>query len=503
MKLVKLSVATAIACMLVTSANADDNQAKRVLNDNMTEVYNVLPSSVENLSDAFTKGMFYGRLRANAFNWDWKTANNYNPATGKGNSDNSALGLGGSMIYKTAPFYGISATAGLYYSNSPFSSIRGTNANVGDVKAGKDTFSRDAVKNNGDWSMTTLAQAYIQYDISKTTFKFGRQIFESVLTKSNDTKMIPNTFEGFVAETKLIPDTKVRGAYFYTQKLRDHTEFHDVLTFKDGSGDSWANNDDAGVHKGLSYANFVAHHADPNHKLIVVDASNKSIKNLKANLTYTAVPDVVSSLIGELNYKIALPNGYTLTPGFRYMQQYDNGGGNIGGASLDGSLANKTGAQSGYKNASSLDGSLAMGRIVLKKGALKLQVAYSAVGNDGDIVAPWRGFPTGGYTRAMGQYNWRANTKSTDLEAKYDFGKANIIPGFSTLVRYVIQNFDESKQAAGMQADSNVLQVDLRKKLTKTLDIKLRTAFVSAQDRVSGGNKDTYNEYRLELNYLF
>ena len=58
MKLLKLSAAAALACLLATSANADDEKAKRDLTDSMQEVYNVLPSSVDNLSDAFTKGMF-------------------------------------------------------------------------------------------------------------------------------------------------------------------------------------------------------------------------------------------------------------------------------------------------------------------------------------------------------------------------------------------------------------------------------------------------------------
>ena len=32
---------------------------------------------------------------------------------------------------------------------------------------------------------------------------------------------------------------------------------------------------------------------------------------------------------------------------------------------------------------------------------------------------------------------------------------------------------------------------------------KLRVGLVSADNRVSGGDSDSYNEYRFELNYLF
>lgn len=495
MKLVKMSVAAAAICALSVGLFADEAKPKRELKNNMMEVYNTLPGSADNITDAFANGVFYGRLRMNSFKWDWKNDDF--------NNDNKAFGLGGSMIYKTAPLAGVSATAGLYYSNSPFSGLRVDNADVGDVKAGKDTFSRYNVKTTGDWSMATLAQAYLQYDISKTSFKIGRQIFESFLTKSNDTKMIPNTFSGLTVVMKEIPKTTIRAAYFNAQKLRDHTTFHDVITFKDASGDSWNNNDDSAVHKGLSHANFTAAGEKTDHALIVADVRNKSIDNLQIDVTYGAVPDVVSSITGELNYKIGLPGGFSLTPGVRYMYQMDNGGGEIGGATLKGTLAGVTGEALGYKDASSLDSSLAMARLVLKQGALKVQVAYSAVGDEADIVAPWRGFPTGGYTRAMAQYNWYANTKTTAAEVFYDFGKAKLVPGFSAMARYAMQNFDESKQAAGVQADSNILHIDLRQKIMAGLDAKLRVGLVSADDRVAGGDKDSYNEYRFELNYLF
>ncbi len=509
MKLLKLSAAAALACLLATSASAADEKAKRDLTDSMQEVYNTLPSSVDNLSDAFTKGMFYGRLRMNVFKYDWK-----DEIAGK-TKNNSELGLGGSLIYKTAPFAGLSATAGFYYSDSPFVGMRVDNkADLKYMKSGKDTISRYDAYTSGDYFMAVLGQAYLQYDISKTTVKAGRQIFESLLTASNDTKMIPNTFEGFTVETKEIPKTTIRGAYFTAEKLRDHTTFHDVITYSDStsaaSPATWNGNDDSVAHQGLSYVNFVAAGKDVNHKLLVADIDNKSIDNLKIDATYTAVPEVVSNIAGELNYKIALPAGFSLTPGARYMQQIDNGGGAVGGSSLSGIYHNgSTPANKGYSgDVHSLAGSMGMARLVLKQGPLKVQVAYSQVADNADIVAPWRGFPTGGYTRAMAQYNWYANTKTYEAEVGYDFGKAQILKGFSTLVRFAAQDFDEKKQAAGVQADSKVLEIDLRQKIAKGLDAKFRVGIVSADtlshySSTPGINKDSYNEYRFEINYLF
>jgi len=500
MKKLHLSLVAAAACLLTTSVSADDTKPKRELKNNMMVVTNATPKSVDSLTEAFTEGIFYGRLRTNAFKWDWK--NDDTAATG--NDDNHAVGVGGSLIYKSAPYKGLSATAGFYYAGSPFSGLNMDDEDIKYLKAGKDTTSRYEIDTGGSSDFAVLAEASLEYKLSKTRVIVGRQIFESFLTKSNDTKMVPNTFNGYVVEMKEIPDTTVRGAFFTTQKLRDHTTFHDVITFKDSAGSSWNNNDDAAVHKGLSYANFTNANEDTEHDLIIVDAKNTSIKGLQVDVTYGAVPDVLSSITGELNYAISLPDGYSLTPGVRYMYQMDDGGGAVGGASLSGDVNAGNAAASGYKDGDSLDASLAMARLVLKKGPLKAQIAYSAVSDDADIVAPWRGFPTGGYTRAMAQYNWRANTKTTAAEVNYDFDKAGLVPGFSALARVALQNFDEAKQGTGgVQADSNILHMDFRQNITPEFYAKIRVGLVDADTRVNGTEKDSYNEYRFELNYLF
>lgn len=482
-------------------ASAAETKPKRELKNNMSEVYNTLPPSVDTIADVFTEGMLYGRLRMNAFNWDWKEPDNTT------NKDNYAFGLGGSLLYKTAHLEGFSATAGVYYTDSPFSALRVDETDVNSVKAGKDTFSKNSVLNDGDWHILSLAQVYIQYEFDKTSLKAGRQIFESLLISANDTKMIPNTFEGVSFNTKEVPSTIIRGGYFYAQKSRDHTEFHDVITYNTASNNTLENQDDSAAHKGLSYANFKAAGEDTQHALVVADIKNKSLKDIQLDLTYTAVPHVFASVIGEINYIIKLPYDVAVTPGFRYMRQIDNGGGAIGGASLDGHLASWNSSQSdnGYHDPKSLNSSLAMARLLLKKGPFIAQVAYSEVADEADIVAPWRGFPTGGYTRAMSQYNWYANTKTTSAEVFYDFSKYNILQGFSALVRYAAQDFDETKQllAGGVQADSNVVHMDFRQHISPELTAKLRIGLVDAQKRESGEDLDSYNEYRFELNYLF
>jgi hypothetical protein len=486
MKIIKLSMAllmTAGAGMAVQAAD----KPKVTLKGNRTLVFNKVPPKVDSLKEMLTEGIFYGRLRMNTFRWDWKDDQK---------KDNWAAGFGGSLLYKSAEYKGFSGMAGLYTSQNPWHM---DSDDVGSIKAGKDTTSRYNVKTTGDWGMTVLAQAYLQYRFNNTKIRVGRQIFESFLTKSNDTKMIPNTFEGYTVVSKDLPKTTLKAAYLTKQKLRDHTSFHDVITFKDASGDSWGNNDDSAINKSLNYAAFVAAGEDPNHDLIVLEAANKSIKNLKLKANYTAVPDVVSSATIEAHYTIPVGD-YKVIPGARYMKQFDGLDGKLG------AVANLKGNTAGYDDPNSLDSWLVAARIDIKsKAPWKMRLGYSKIADQADIVAPWRGFPTGGFTRAMAQYNWYANTKTWMIRGDYSFDKAGLVPGLSAMFRYAVQDFDDAKP--GVQADTNVLHLDAIQKFKSFPGLEARVRIgIASRDAQTGAvtKKDpSYNEYRFEVNYTF
>lgn len=501
---IKISLAASALLCMGTSAMAGGDIApvepvveavksdtpKRQLKGNMTVVYNTLPGSVDNIRDMFGEGIFYGRLRSNTFYWDWDTE------TAK-NQDNKAWGLGGSLIYKSAVLNGFSFTMGYYGSLNP-DFFREDDADVGIVKAGKDTFSRYKVKHTGAYGMSVLGQAYLEYNNGTVDAKAGRQLYESVFTASNDTKMIPNTFDGVTVSAKVAPKTTARVAWFAKQKLRDHEDAHDLVTFQDAAGDNWGNNDDAAVHKGLTYNNFVLAGEDPNHDMFLGDINTKAIDNLDFTLSALTVPGVVTDVVVEGHYRFNLDNGWAVRPGARYFHQMDNDGGAVGGAALSG---NETGYDAGAVG--SLDSSLFCGRVDLempnKKGYFRL--GYSKVADEADILAPWRGFPTGGFTRAMAQYNWVANTETFMARAHYKFNST-----WTASLRYAIQDFDDTKP--GAQADSDVWHLDTWTNITKRLQMRTRIGIVTADDDIitTGGGLKTdvsYNEYRLEFNYLF
>ena len=215
--------------------------------------------------------------------------------------------------------------------------------------------------------------------------------------------------------------------------------------------------------------------------------------------------------MAETNYSISFPGKFTLTPGIRYMQQFDRGAGTVGGAPLSGTLVNggATG-NGGYRNPDSVDAKLCAARLVLTKGAGKLSTGYSKIFDDGDFITPWRGYPTGGYTRPMGHYNWFANTESFMIQGYYDFGKAHLLKGFRMCGDFTYTNFDDDKERLGGHGLSDIRYVHADMwyvfPALPGLEAKFRMAFADA-DRLRNpavyGADLSYSEFRFEMNYLF
>ncbi|MEA3433824.1 MAG: OprD family outer membrane porin, partial [Campylobacterota bacterium] len=400
-----------------------EDSHKHSLKCNMLHLYNEVPGEVDTLADMFSQGVFYGRLRFNSFGWKW---NNEIELEGtKLREDHTIAAIGGSLIYRSAYLNGFGMGAGVYMTGA----VGSLEDNEGYLyKAGKGALSRYDLLTEGKQSITSLAQAYLEYKHKDVSVKVGRQSFESFLTKSNDTKMIPNTFEGLTLSGKFIPDTSLKMAYLTRQKLRDHSSFHHLLAVGDDANDPYtifSENDDSGMHIGLKESELNTRGIED--RLIIVDAKNDSIENLTLRVNYTAVPELLSSVMVQADYRTYVGD-WSVIPAFRYMQQFDDGAGAIGGANL------KTLTQ-GYSDPESLDTALYGLRVDVVQDALKFRLGVTKIADKGDIVAPWRGFPTAGFTRAMSQYNWYANTKSTMLQLDYEFES---IPNLKIISRFVI-----------------------------------------------------------------
>jgi hypothetical protein len=165
-------------------------------------------------------------------------------------------------------------------------------------------------------------------------------------------------------------------------------------------------------------------------------------------------------------------------------------------------------AGSGYADGDSVDAQLLATRLVLARGAFAISAGWSDVEDEADVIAPWRGFPTAGYTRSMAQYNWLANTESWMIKTDFDFAKAGMVPGMRMSLSYAELDFDDAKIRSGsvLLTDRNVVHIDLVQAFAALPDteFKLRLALVDAERKpAAADDHESYNELRFEINHLF
>jgi hypothetical protein len=463
-------------------------QVKRLLNSNSTVTVLDVPKEVESLSEVLTEGKLYGRFRLNSFSFDW------DDEVGDKTRDHQTLGVGGSIHFKSAYYNGIGFIAGLYTSQNPWHM---DDEHLKYYKVGKGVLNRHDVATKGKYGMTNLAVAYAEFKNEKNSVKVGRQIVESYLTKSNDIKMIPNTFEGITWASKNIEDHTLLTGFLVRQKLRDHNDFHHLFAYDDGAGeyDKWRQNDDTAMHRGITLSKLKEKGIDD--RLLFMELSNAKKSDVHYLVSYTLVPELFSTFGTDLTYKHQTKEGYLLSPSIRYIHQFDHGAGVMGGANL------KTNNVA-YMNQDSVETDLYGLRLDVGKDRWRIRSGISKIADKADIISPWRSFPTNGYGYTLLQYNWYANTTSYVVQGDYDLREHNL----HIQTRVGIQDFDDDK--SGVQADSNVFQLDLIKKFEgyKNLYTKLRMVRVLGDENtiaLDGKKKlnPSYTDIRFEVNYLF
>lgn len=482
-----------IITLMTSSLFGVEEHPKRTLKINYQEVYNDTPGSVDTLSEMFNEGMFYGRIRSNSFYFRWDKEDSTH-------SINMASGLGGSLIYKSATFSDLDFTMGLYYSRSFFDD---KDDPVAYIKSGKDTLSRHDYVNTGSKSMGVLGQAYVRYrGIPDTEVLLGRQLVETFYTKSNDTKMIPNTFDAIVVDTKAVPDTAIKVGYLYEQKLRDHTQAHAPLMYGDEGSSStlfpqWSGNDDTAMHRGLSYTALKAAGKPTDAPLITGDLHNSSIDDLEVDASFYVVPELLSQVMGELNYTFSFGKDFSIAPGVRYIRQFDNGAGAVGGASYLGKDYT-----TGYKDPDSLDSQMIAARLIAQIYNIRINLGYSKVFDEADLITPWRGFPTAGYTRSMGRYNWRANTQSYRIVLQKMSDILGIYKDIYTQAALLYTDGDDKKEGPHV-LDELHYYLGFVHTISNLVDLQWRLRLGYTQYLDDEASQFNNLDARFEINYLF
>ncbi len=501
----------------------------------------IFVQAADDLASAFKEGKLDGRIRMHYFLTDWDHNDQWNlnlPLPGKPDGDSQGLAIGGSLIYKTAPVYGLSAGVGFYTTHGLGGLL--TNDDNG-ITAGhpKNTTAADLFARGpgadgsfGD-GYSVMAQSYLQYEIAKTSVKGGRFLMTNPFINPNDTKMIPIAIEGASITSNEIGNTTLILDYADKIKERGMTYFGSMADTGD-TPDAIKNY--YSTHytptATLSPADQVNYgqHSAPN--VTIVGVKNKYIDNLELQGWYMNWPDIIDQAMGEANYKLKAGD-IGLTFGARYMQQFDQGAGDLitpmngtsiyatGAVTSTSPLGGTSKVQVKGDNDNSVDTYMYALRAIANYQAVRFLVAYSHTNSGGDLIAPWRGFPTEGYTRSMTITDWNANTHAYKAQIDYDFN--SLVPGLSALLGYSYYDRDPSKVSYQGQTNRYYGNGDTRQwncdakyavASLKGLELKVRT-MIQQNDVVTniGGNtgtvsegigNDTSNkELRFEINYLF
>jgi len=199
------------------------------------------------LEEAFSNGKIKGEVKSYYF------AQSFD-----GSKEDSSIWVnGGNINYVTDEFYGFKF--GTTFQTSHVASID----------------DKDSVtKKTMDASGSVLSEAYIDYKIKNTQFKFGRQYLKLPLVHGSGSRMIKESFEAYFVTNKDIPDTLI--SFGKVTKYQKRTDLNgNVGKFEDVG------------EKGL-YSLYV---------------ENKSIKNLKLRAHYTDTKDEVAALYADAKYK--------------------------------------------------------------------------------------------------------------------------------------------------------------------------------------------------------
>ncbi len=449
------------------------------LNSNMTVAYHEQPRAVTSVAELIGASQIIGRLRSNTFFWRW-----HDP--GENQQNHEIGGLGGSIVLRSGRLNGFGTDLGVYATSNPYLEV--DTLDYGKLKAGRDVISRGT----GDGAYAVIGQANVNYQGSALSVTVGRQLYESTFTASNDTKMIPTTFDGVALQYEVNTGTRLRAAYFYQMKARGHVNGHDVITVGDAQGNPWLNQDDAAAHLGLSYQRLDDAGFDVDNALVMAGI-DRQLGAFLGRLDYLQVPHLFHQAVLEFKGDLAISDQWHAKPAIKWMVQQDDNGGSIGGAS--GRQDVSVTYPKGYTDPENLDSQLVAARLEFGHlpSGLNYRIGYSQVADQADIVAPWRGFPTGGYTRPMGQYNWTANERSWMLQVYGSLDR--LLPWAGTRLSVRLSRFNRDERKGFV--DRDVVNIDIDQQLNESLWARLR--FLRANDDGPTG----YNEYRVEVNQFF
>jgi len=415
----------------------------------------------DDLSTMFSEGKTSGQIRMFHINRDDNTKPDRQIATA----------IGGHLKFETAAYEGLNFGAAFYTTNRIFSGLEK------DV-VGPNT---SLLANDGS-SYSLLGEAYVQYAISNTVFKGGRQKLDTPLAGSDDARMLPNLFEAYLLINKDIPDTTLIAGH--------------VTKFAAGSFANAYNGDILGATAGYSTlagntAAYQGKFTDMGTWAIgkntdgvsVVSATYTGVENLKLQLWDYYAHDILNAVYGEANFSWNCLVTDAIKPSLSAQIIKEDDVGDFDkkisslywGAKFDAKVSDFTLSLS-YSQQSEADSAAE----TLEKST----------------ISPWGGMPA--YTQGMvTRHQFMAGVDAAKVAANYNF--KNVGANVNLTGYYVEFDMDDySGYGTARTASEAGFDAIYSPEAVKNLQLRLRGNF--PRDFKNGRDWD---EYRLIANYNF
>lgn len=316
----------------------------------------------------------------------------------------------------------------------------------GDGSGGTGLLPADLSSKNGRGSEDDYAKLGLtaKAKVSATELKVGSLAFRSPVVSSNDTRLLPSTFEGAMVSSKDIDNLLLQGGKLQQIKINSSSNYEDFVGNRIG-----------GVSDDFRFAG----------------GTYSFNKHLSTSLFYGNLENIYRQYFGGVVYEIPLTAEQSLKFDLRYSKSTEDG------------------------NFRPLDNRAANGQVAYTLGANVLTAAYQRMSGDDPFPYIANSDP---YLVNFVQINDFANTEERSWQLRYDYNFAALgIPGLTFMTRYVS---GDNAQVAGSNSgkewerDTDIGYV-VQSGSLKNVGVKLRNATV----RSNFGND--LDETRLIVSY--
>ncbi|WP_442764432.1 OprD family outer membrane porin [Sulfurospirillum cavolei] len=379
MKLAKLSLAAMVVAGLASSSFAADT-----------------------LADAFKNGKVSGELRAWYFDRDYSTEKTSGTTpTSASTKDADIFNVGVILGYVTDSFYGFKLGATVQSNYAPFADS--------DAKA---DFASDMYGSGAQ-----LSEAYIQYNLGKTTATVGRQFISTPLVNGSGSRMIKQAFEGATIVNTDLPATTLVAGVITKYQARTSSTIGLHSSGDVGEFDSISKI----ANKALGLTGSKA--LDDGDYAYTLLAINKSITGTTLTAQWAEIVNVVDMYYLEAAYAgKAGEFSYGLAANYQY-------------ADWDSAISSDAGTMYGAKAS-------------LGYGDFKAYVAYTEITDDAGIGGIDGGAGLGGgaqtafaQAKQVTTGTYEKDSKAYSVDANYNFSQIGLLVG----ARYTDLKVDSSQ----------------------------------------------------------